>query len=104
MTVRLVCAWCGWELSPGEEPATHGLCEHCEPLPELELEALHKRLREAADAAECLSACSQERPTLVVLEGLEAATRRLRSIGAELLRRARASAREAHRARAAGRP
>lgn len=27
--LRLVCAWCRAELSPGREPVTHGICPPC---------------------------------------------------------------------------
>ena len=26
-SARVLCAYCAWEINPGQEPATHGLCE-----------------------------------------------------------------------------
>lgn len=29
MTARVLCAWCGVVMAPGDEPASHGICGPC---------------------------------------------------------------------------
>ena len=29
MPLRVVCAWCLEEITPGDEPTSHGICERC---------------------------------------------------------------------------
>jgi hypothetical protein len=30
--LRIVCAWCGWTMTDGLGPISHGLCDLCQPL------------------------------------------------------------------------
>ncbi len=90
--MRQLCAWCGLELAPGDDPPSHGICGPCGVrwvVRGQTTEQLLGRLRWLSLDVEGLTAAAEEqqRPTLV--QWLERAVAETTAIHAELVRRAR---------------